>query len=172
MKYQLIEELRNSSNVIKEAMDKGWDIPELSEALAGASDILIDTNPSRAKQLLCEVINKLGERDLNYLISWMFVHGHIEDNDALAPVLQGYYKSMAEMFLGEEVHRRTIELLNKAQVLYDAIHRYEEGEPDLINPQLDDIIKTIEDLTGMVVEPDDKGVLRIVDPNKDLEEEE
>lgn len=171
MKYQLIEKLRNSSGVIKKAMDEGWDIPELSEALEGTRDILVDINPNKAKQILCDIVNGLGERDLNYLLSWVFTRGHIEDNDALAPALQGYYENMAEMFLGEKLDRKVIELLGEAQKLYNIrIQGDKDEDPDL-KPRFDAIIKMIGELTGMTVEADERGVLRVVDPT-DKEEEE
>jgi len=174
MKYQLIEELRSKSGVIKRAMDEGWDIPELSEALEGTRDILIDINPNKAKQILCDIINGLSERDLNYLISWVFTRGHVEDNDALAPALEGYYEGMAEMFLGERVDRKVMELLHEAQKLYDvraqARDEGEEKDTDL-EQRLHNLIGTVTELTGMAVEPDERGVLQVVDPT-DKEETE
>lgn len=173
MKYQLIEKLRNNS-VIKRAMDEGWDVPELSEALQETRKILIDINPNKAKQILCDVINELSERDLHYLISWVFTPGsNIGDNDALAPALQGYYQSMAEMFLGEGVDRKVMRLLHEAQKLYDIrAQAYDEGEDkdtDL-EQQLHNLIGTISELTGMAVEPDERGVLQVVDPTEGEEE--
>jgi len=172
MKWSLIKELRENG-IIRNAMDKNWDIPPLDDALEGTRDTLVCGDIADTRAVLHGVIDRLSGRDLDYLVNWMFTAHHIEDHEALFPALAGFYKAMAEIFLGEEVDEEVRELLRDAQDLYDGIYRYQNiPQEEIAKQDLAAIIDRIEGLIerGMKVEANEEMVLCIIKPDDEEEE--
>jgi hypothetical protein len=98
MKQELVNELCKNED-IAEAIDRGWRVPELCEALRELSDTLTYKGVEEPKRILKTIVNGLGYHDTFKLLFWVLIPDSITEPEALAPVLFRFYVPKAEEFL-------------------------------------------------------------------------